>query len=321
MRFSATLFGVALLSSACGGDDGDRDVATTGTAGSGGIGVSGNDTGGSNASGGTGGSSAGGGSGGSSAGDSCRGAFAAPEVLFEASGSDIPNSLSITGDERELYYWLPAGVTLRARDDKASAFGDALSVPGLEGVCGDGDGRSLDVSSDGLRLYFTCDAPSGPLRVAQRADRTAPFVLSAASVGMTGTSIALSGDELRAYAVAGPETPKPLMYERASTAMPFGTASPVPGIDGAFRHPEPSDDGMALFGGVVSTGTLYRLAISMRSADGYSAPSSDGLPEPEPTASHLTPTLSADCDSLYFLSLKSAAPVTAAVMVARRQVP
>jgi hypothetical protein len=159
------------------------------------------------------------------------------------------------------------------------------------------------------------------LRVAERANRAAPFAISAAPVGTTGTSIALSGDELRAFAVAGPETPTPVMYERTSTAMPFGPGSAVTGIDGAFRHPEPSDDGTALFGGVVSSGTLYRLAVSMRSADGYSAPSTDGLPEPEPGASHLTPTVSADCESLYFLSLKSGASVTAAVMVAERQAP
>jgi hypothetical protein len=350
------LAALGFASTACGGDKSSDDDdagrsgsgATGASAGAGGStgGASGAGTGGAGGStggvtaGGAGGStggSANAGSGGSTGGAAgsagvvdCTGTFGAPELLFAAATGETPQSLSVTGDDLELFYEVESDAAgprleVRKRSSRTAPFGEpeALNLDFLS-FCSGENGPSLDVSDDGLRLYLTCvdtsDDPivPGPIRVAERTSRTSSaFRLRPDSVGLGSVSISVSADELTAFwsDYADKSAPKPVTATRPGLQDSFGAPLPLAGAeDDTLRHPEISSDLRYLFGALDLGTGFSRLVMYTRPSPGVSfgAPGSQGLPTPPLVADDpgtatvegvedLSPTLSADCRSLYFL--------------------
>jgi hypothetical protein len=351
---------LGFASTACGGDkssDDADDAGRSGSAATGGSAGAGGSTGGAGgtsgaagaATGGTSGAATGGattggaggstnaGSGGSTGGSAgsagvvdCTGTFGAPELLFAAASGETPQSLSVTGDDLELFYEVESDaagprVEMRKRSSRTAPFGEPEEVTGeLLSICSGTNGPSLDVSDDGLRLYLTCvdtqgdSIVPGPIRVAERPSRTSSaFTLRTDSVGFGGVSISVSADELTAFwsDYGDRSAPKPVTATRPALQDSFGAPLPPAGAENdTLRHPEISSDLRYLFGALdVGTG-LSRLVMYTRPSPGvaFGAPGSQGLPTPplvtdDPgTATvegveDLSPTLSADCRSLYFL--------------------
>lgn len=152
---------------------------------------------------------------------------------------------------------------------------------------------------------------------ATRAALGAPFVPDPTPLGIVGASFATS-DGLEAFA----NTPTALdqldRHRRASLTVPFGEAERLPIL---LRGPDPSNDGLWLFGTVPIAGTAtvsYRLAAALRSdrAAPFGEPTTEGFPVPPAGFSDYTPTISADCRSLYFL--RFGAETAFSVMLAQR---
>jgi hypothetical protein len=177
-------------------------------------------------------------------------------------------------------------------------------------------------------MYISCNDVVGPLRFASRPDRNAAFELSSETLGNVGASVTISTDELVAFSSTANGVESLLLRsQRASTSEPFSDAVRVEEIGGVFRHPELSADGLNLFGLVSmppvppSAAETWRIAVATRQSPtgAFSPPSSAGLPFPPPGQSDYSPTVSADCSSLYFMRLASAnATVTSTVNVATR---
>lgn len=348
----------AVLGGACGGKEkeepGDDAVAGTTSSASGTGGQASGGSGGSVA--GTGGSAAGAGGmpssqggagpggasnggapagvGGSATTSDCTGTFGTPTLILDGGASGIPaQSLSVTGDDLELFYEVPGdalGVMVRTRAQRDAPFGEAKEIaPAVFDFCPPEEGPSIDISDDGLRLYMTCvntivanpDDPfePAPIHVADRTSRsTLDFVRRPQPIGMGGISISVSADELAAFWSDYTDTSNPTVLSgtRSSLSGAFGAGTEPLGLDQAvLRHPELSTDGLHLFGSL-KTGTLTSIVMYTRASLGsaFGNPSSEGLPvtpvipdDPNtPTVesvSDLSPTLSADCRSLYFLRL------------------
>jgi hypothetical protein len=230
--------------------------------------------------------------------------------------------LSPTADELDLFYVhtdrsmpTPPKVVVRHRASKSAPFASPVELPELGTLCTASQSMFLDASEDGLRLYFTCadDSPmptTVPLRVAHRSDKSSPFMLEAMSLGMVGRSIALGADELVAYAspFAMDAPSGDLAYTRSSTTASFGAGVSLTGISAMFRTPEPSHDGLLLFG-TVAMGSTSSLAVASRASVGanFSAPSMAGLPaRPAGVDVDSSPAISADCRTLYFVRILAA---------------
>ena len=236
----------------------------------------------------------------------CQGAFDPPNPQILA-GQSPPSNLSVTGDELELFFNSNDVISSHQRASTGVLFPDATPVAGLGGVCGALVVGGMDVTLDGLRLYIACsdDAAGyvGPLRLATRADRLSPFVLSPEPLGTVGNSISISQDERTLYAVTAPGSMGyALVYQRASLDDPFGPGELVMGLGGSFRYPEISPDGLNLFG--VADVDSERLVVASRSAPSgpFSSPTSAGLPAPAGSYLQFGPTLSQTC-RLWYLNL------------------
>lgn len=324
--FGLPLLGTLSLGTlCCGPDQGQADggpgASGAGAAQGGGAGT-GSGTGGQGGSGaGLGGTAAGGSSGaaGGNGAVECTGAFGPPELLFS---DEDTGSLSVTADELELFYSSASGAKIRTRQVRGEAFGEPTTLDQLANACeADKTIVTLDVSEDGLRLYFTCSSydtvghAEEPLMLAERESRSAEFDVADEPVGFVTSSFGVSADELVVYSlqldidtVSGQTT----MWERSSTDDPFGGPSAVPGITVQFAHPDESKDGLALYGALRPD---YRLAVaSRRSAGaGFSAPVTDGLPSPPMGQRDASPAISADCRTLYFTRLPSASSTTSLI--------
>jgi hypothetical protein len=317
------------LLAACG--DGGSTVGASRGGSSGSAGAGGFATGGvgGNAGGSTAGGSSGvAGSGGSIPVGSC-GPFGAPVLVFTS--PNVLSSVSITGDELELFYYLGTSALVRKRASAAEPFAEGVEVPELSAVCAASTtGPAFDITEDGLRMYIDCEDGPTPLFLATRSDRSSPFSVGAEPVGTTETSINVSADELTVYTVTT-ETQnwQAKMAVRASTAEPFGAEVPLPGITVPFRQAEISRDGLSLFGIVErDDGNFvppqWRLAVATRQAPSgpFSAPTTSGLPDPTITAtirSDYTPTLNGSCTALYFMRLSNPPDIETAIYVVRRQ--
>ncbi len=345
-----SVFVGALLSSvACGSSEPGAGSGGSGGAGNAGRGAAGDGgtasgssgapgTGGSTPAAGTGGTSGtsagtagtGAGSAGKAATADCSGTFGPATLVFAALKGELPQSLSITGDDLELFYEVDddAGphVMVRKRANRDAPFGDPEEIPpALFSFCPPLVGPSLDVSDDGLRLYMTCTDTStasaivpGPIYVAERPDRRSnAFVLSPATFGEGSVSISVSSDELTAFwsDYSNISSPIAVMAERASRSEPFGSPRQPPGtLNAELRQPEIAQNGLFLFGAVDEGTPLAHLAVLPRSTlnGAFNSPVTDSFPPTpvipdDPATSTLegvqdvTPTLSADCRSLYFL--------------------
>jgi hypothetical protein len=251
----------------------------------------------------------------------CEGSFGASQTLFDFK-SDLGSSLSVTADELEVFYVHvnPSAdthdIAVLKRSSKSAAFSGPTKVSELQAACAAEDYPALDVSDDGLRMYFTCLDGPAPLRFAKRASRSAAWVVDADPIGTVGDSITVSGDELTAVGVRDIDTnARPDAYLRASATQTFGVATAVAGVDEKFSNPDLSYDGRMLFG-VVVTPEGARLSFVPMGDDLVAtvAPSRVGMPAPAgPTSGTLvddyTPTLTPDCRSIYFL--RSTRPASA----------
>jgi hypothetical protein len=270
---------------------------------------------------GTGGAATGGNSsrGGSAA--LCEGTFGASQTLVNFE-TNVASSLSVTADELELFYVdvrtssNTHNISVLKRSSKSAAFSGPTVVSELQAVCAAEDYPALDVSDDGLRMYFTCLEGPTPLRLATRVSRSAAWVVAPDPIGTVGDSITVSGDELTAVGVRDlASNPRPDAHTRATPEGSFGSASAVTGIDESFVNPDLSFDGRMLFGVLKPSGAGARIAfVSLDDAlDATAAPSTAGMPEPPPgstasSVSDYTPTLTPDCRSIYFL--RAAVPTT-----------
>ncbi|HYJ08049.1 MAG TPA: hypothetical protein VEX18_03550 [Polyangiaceae bacterium] len=270
----------------CGSDDAPPKQAGGGSGGSsagssqGGAPV----TGGVNAGGMTGGSTAtaGSGTGGSSlAGSgSCHGPYGQPLLVLAEEPDALINGISLTADERELYYSREKNamqeVVRRTRASAGDMFGAVEPLPALAGVCGDLPNVNPDISEDGLTLYVTCTAemPPGmsegvsPLRVARRADRSSDFTLEAEPIGNVFASAGISADELTAYTDGEFFGTAPQMFTRATKAEAFSGPMEVPEIrNTGLRSLDISSDGLSLFGAVMID-EVTRIARAHRETEG-----------------------------------------------------
>jgi hypothetical protein len=225
-------------------------------------------------------------------------------------------SLSITEDELELFYVDVLSteerlINVLSRSTKDAAFPTTgTRVPELQAGCAPGDYPTIDVSNDGLRMYFACLDESSPLRLATRASRSATWTVAPEPIGTVADSIGVSDDELTAVAVVDLSgAPRPVLYQRASRSEPFGSAQEIPLITVSFRNPDLVGN-RHLFGITSITGELERLVVSTlteASPLSYSAPTMEGLPAPSAaaasSASDYTPTVTPDCRTIYFLRL------------------
>jgi hypothetical protein len=227
---------------------------------------------------------------------------------------------SLTADELEMYYVEsdPAvprtadRVARRTRAAKTDPFSESSPLPEPPEPCdSEFEVMSIDVSEDGLRLYFVCTDTSsslsaGTLRVAERPDRSSPFAVSDDELGRVGRSIALSADELTLFSMRtttnwiGPD-----VYQRDSIDEPFGAPVATPGLDVELGWPDPSHDLLELYG-TQTVGTSQPLLVARRSssASPFSAPVSEGLP-PVGAGFYAGANISADCRSLYLLQVSS----------------
>lgn len=333
MRRTLAVFSLAVLVPGCGGDSQGNDTtasgstaastvtsaATSAPSGSGGgsqVTASVTSGGPSSTASTTGGSSA-----------DCSGAFGEPVELFAVELSP-PQSFAITPDELELYYVIaPDEVRIierRVRSSRSASFGPPQAVPELLDLCPGLSAElavgTIDLSPDGLVAYISCEETVELPTTLVRATRTAlgaPFTPDPTPLGTVGASFA-TADGLEGFA----NTPEALdqldRYQRASLTVPFGEAERL-AIQ--LRGPDPSNDGLWLFGGLPIAGTDpvdYQLGAAMRAAraDPFGAPTSEGFPAPPADFSDYTPTISADCRSLYFLRI--GASTMFSVMVAQR---
>jgi hypothetical protein len=249
-----------------------------------------------------------------------------------AAGDSIVASLSITEDELELFYVDALSpeenlISVLSRSTRDAAFPTTgTRIPELQAACAPGDYPTLDVSNDGLRMYFICLDESSPLRLATRASRSATWTVAPEPIGTVADSIGVSDDELTAVAVVDlSEAPRPVLYRRASRSEPFGSAQDIPLITGSFRNPDLVGS-RHLFGIISSSAGPDRLVVSTltdASPLSYSAPTTDGMPAPSAAAASTTydytPTVTPDCRRIYFLrQVRSGATAQWTIEVAER---
>lgn len=319
------LAGLVALSTACGGDSGGSegspttsDSSTTSTlSGSGGntasTSATAQTTSSTDGASATASTSTTGGS-----GSGCSGAFGEPVALFGADTTGTPQSFTLTPDELEIYYVLDAGdgtriIERRVRTALSVVFGAAEAVPELLDVCPTLGAAlqvgTVDLSPDGLVAYIACEETVDVPTTLVAAKRTAlgePFVPDPTVLGTVGASFA-TADGLEGFS----NTPTDLglldRHQRSSLTLPFSEAEPT-GI--SLRSPDPSNDGLWLFGSVPAPGSTNgesHLAAAQRTnvSAPFSEPSVEGFPVPSAGVSYMTPTISADCRSLYFLRLSN----------------
>jgi hypothetical protein len=261
-------------------------------------------------SGGSGGSTAGDGSAGAAGGFvDCSGNFGSVRRLIHGGTQEL-SSPALPRDELELFYTVaePGGTNERfmrsSRASTSQAFSPGEPVVELDAACASTETLTLDLSADGLRAYVTCHSvfTAGPLILLRRETRTSPFARVGTVAVEVGASAALSSDELTIYSTgvdAVPERASPLVATRESTADPFGSPSPLSGLEGTgVLAPDLSPDELTLFGGLKSTGRVIVTERVSKLAP-FGQPDVVSLPPAVAGAPHL----SADCRRLYFVGI------------------
>jgi hypothetical protein len=256
-------------------------------------------------------SEGGAGTGGAAPSYDCSGTFAGQSVVLQAPSGATLSSPVISSDERELFYvqYDQPYVGHFRRSTRATSdgrFPDGAIVPELDAACAPRDYRSLDVSFDGLRAYVVCfesidDGTRGELRVAERRSREQPFTLRRESFGRTGASPALTRDELSLYTSSpdGVGNP-PHVYTRPTRDQAFSSGAPVAGLSvTGLTSPEPSPDGLSLFGGEAAS-----IVVAWReSPDAAFGVPVTVISPADGTGLLGAPELSADCGRLYYVDV------------------
>lgn len=327
-------YGALLLSLAvaCGGEDKSDSSPPTG-------GSAGQASGGASAGAPAGGAPAAGAGGSASAGSPSAGAGPVPcNGTWPAATSLIPPEVGIiifspalSPDGLELIYARNenaiVGFQRSRRASTADAFPKGTPLTELDSVCMPSDWRSADISADGLRIYVECYSIAGEqiglatLHVATRASLTAPFVYAEGSQ-MVGPGGSISSDELTFFTSSDmePGSYPPLQYARTDKSQPFGTGTPIPGIEALnFSAPDISSDGLTLYAGL--NGDVVSATRENITAP-FGAPVTVFAASTTDTTEALgAPELSRDCRSLIYLRQVSDAATsstTSELMISRR---
>lgn len=257
---------------------------------------------------------------GESATPSCTGTFGEPKLLFQDDGEYRLNSPSITADELLVFYLQtpaaedrdePTGlerrVVHRERSSMSESFSDPVVAPEFTGACEPGTVLdSIQVSRDGLRLYWLCALEDGPvegdLLMASRPNRSVPFELSSESLGHVVHQFSVSVDELALLTVRGTEDTDVVLARRGSLEGPFSDPTTVVDSEVGLWWPELGPDNLSIFG-ALRIGAIYRLAVGTLdpTLGTFAQFTSEGLPATV-EGPDLGPTLSNDCRRLYFVS-------------------
>lgn len=179
--------------------------------------------------------------------------------------------------------------------------------------------RSGELSNDGLRFYFGCyqgltDEPQ-PIRVARRKTLDVPFVLDAEEFGTSHTGLAIDGDEL--MIVTSPSTKGgPLFaHTRATTSDVFGPELSLIGLDGLIT-PDLSSNGQHLFASRYTDVNQNSLVTAERTGPTTFSTALTIRRLEDPVNVVGSPSISADCRSLYYVSVTT--DRQSSVMVLRR---
>lgn len=298
------ILGSVALTLGCGSDPGQPSGGGTQAGSSGASSGSGNNQGGADSAG-TGGTTADtGGSSGSDVGGSdpvdCNGPFGSPELVLAVEPPMDLGGPTITADELELFYSLDNGSGMASfvvakRETELDAFSAGSPVLGLSG-CPTPLG-TMDVSHDGLRLYYACwsdGAAEVTVTLADRTDRLGEFTVQSA-IGTAGGSPAVDRAELILYS-SGLNGRAPLRALRGQLSEDFAAAEGIEGLENStLSTPAPSPDGLALYG--AQAGALV-VATRPDPASAFGAAKAiPGLP-----TNAGAPVLTADCRTLYFVA-------------------
>lgn len=257
----------------------------------------------------------------------CSGTFSTPAPGLTEEASATLASPALSPDALTLFYTRISGgqIGFRAstRASRTSVFPAGSPVPELDAACQTDEGRTVDLSSDGLRAYVACySATAEPLgaatlTVAERVSLTAPFALRSGTI-QVGPGAAISKDELRLYTSsdvnAGFKPPR--LFVRANTQEPFGAGTAIPGLEDVnLTAPDPAPDGLTLFGGLMSNVVVTTSA----SADAPFATPTVLFAPADATQQLGAPEISQDCRSLFFVRQTSANGLTTSVLMEARR--
>jgi hypothetical protein len=248
----------------------------------------------------------------------CSGTFATPALGLTEDAKAKLASPALSPDALTLFYTRTLddqiGFRTSTRASLTAVFPAGAAVPELDAACQAAEGRSVDLSADGLRAYVACySATAEPvgtatLSVAVRASLGAPFALSGAKV-QVGAGAAISKDELTLFTSSdiNPGFKPPLLFQRASLADAFGAGAAIPGLEEVnLTAPDPAPDGTTLYGGLMGNVVVTTRA----SADApFAAPSVLFAPA-DATQQLGAPEVSQDCRRLFFVRQTSANGLT-----------
>jgi len=322
----------AAAASACGASGEDHSTGAAGQGGSttqggsgggsgelGDAGQSGSSTSGGSDNAGTGGSSG-------TGGVDCTGTFGDPTLVMDGAGMRI-GGLTLGADELELIYEdRPMDNTaahhfrrsLRTSTDEEFPPGDALDE--LDAACDEPTwSRSGELTNDGLRLYFTCyealESEPQPIHIARRKTVDAPFVVDKATYGTSRSGLALDSDELMIVTSPAMEAGPLFAHTRATTSDAFGDELNLIGLDGLVT-PDLSSDGRHLFASRYTKVNQNSLVTSERTGPTTFSTALTIRQLGDQVLVVGSPAISADCRSLYYVSVANGPEYS--IMVMRR---
>jgi hypothetical protein len=240
----------------------------------------------------------------------CTGDFGAPELVL--SDTAAKGSPAITGDELELAYARDDGsgtqsqqLALSSRGSKQEVFPVGRTLDELEAKCTAPGWRSIDLTADGLRVYFSCgtgQTGTAPFLFADRPDRKSPFVVRG-EVATLECCPSVDPSELHAYASTDLQgQARPAVASRQSLDAPFGPAEAVLGLEnGTLRSPDLAPDQKTLYGSVLATmGTMTQhIALHRRKTPDQPFGPEEAVLAPSPFLQTGAPDVTADCRALY----------------------
>ncbi len=184
--------------------------------------------------------------------------FAPPQLAaFDDSTADDADP-AFSADGLDLVFIstrFPGGA--HAWEATRATLGDAFGAPRelgeLAGITID---HGLDLSSDGLTLYYIAGATDHDLYQATRPDRASMFDIAGATVVTTNVEVpGVSPDQLELF-FDTPSGTDVLRRTRASTAVPFDMNDVT--VQGNARAPDVSPDAKTLIFAAASVGLAYR---------------------------------------------------------------
>ncbi len=224
----------------------------------------------------------------------CTGIFGLGTVIVP--GVLAASSPAVTADELEIFLGDGPHFAVVRRSAVPAPFTARTALPELDAACASAGlaNPQIDVSADGLRVYFTCSSAASPVFVAHRADRRSAFVVDG-TVADGVELLAVVDDERAIYGASGGA---PFRAIRAAIGEPFPTLHIVAELATIqLTAPDLSPDGLTLYGSFAGH------VVS------YARPSASGTFGTTPTTLDLatagemvgSPEIAPSCRTLYFL--------------------